>query len=333
MTLAFRHAARTDVGTVRTNNEDSALASGHLAALADGMGGHAAGEIASAVVTHALAGLVEPGGAVLAEPARALEEAALAARTALRSMSKAAPEMEGMGTTLVALAIGPDGVTLAHVGDSRVYRLRAGTLEALTSDHTHVQRLVDAGRLSPAEAYTHPYRSVILRSLDDTSDDLPDVRPAPEIGAGDRILLCSDGLSDYLTDDVLAAVLATGDPAACADALVEAALEAGTRDNVTVVVLDVVASDGAEPSDGIAPPEEETEPPATIGAQLAEADLSVPAREALASVFPEVAAEPEPVRPDARDAVPIPGSRGSLWWLALVVAAFALTTAAVWFAG
>ena len=294
MTPSFTYAARTDVGTVRTNNEDAAFASPSLLVLADGMGGHAAGEVASAVVLHALVPL-ETAPIV----AQGVLDATHHARDALRAMSQADPDMDGMGTTLVALGVSEDGICLAHVGDSRIYRLRGGVLDQITVDHTHVQRLVDSGRLDPREVRTHPYRSVILRSIDDTSDDLPDVALTQAIEPGDRVLLCSDGLSDYLPLEILHRELAVGQPDEAADALIQAALAAGTRDNVTVVVADVQGPDATRVSLPVTQ---------RVGAHLGEAVLSGPARSALARMFPEVEPSPDTLpRDEAAISTPVNG--------------------------
>ncbi|WP_158277194.1 PP2C family protein-serine/threonine phosphatase [Serinibacter arcticus] len=276
---SFSFAALTDVGTVRTNNEDSALASGTLLALADGMGGHAAGEVASAVVMHALSRLLAPGAEITTD---AVRDAAREARGALRGMSLADHEMEGMGTTLVGLGVGPDGMVLTHVGDSRLYRVRDGEVTQITTDHTHVQRLVDSGRLDPSEVRTHPYRSVILRSIDDSSDDLPDVGVTVDVRAGDRVLLCSDGLSDYVTHESLVASLLRGSPLDAARSLLRGALDAGTRDNVTVIVADV--HDPEVEADAFVP-----EPPVVVGASLGQAQLTPSARGVLLETFPDAA--------------------------------------------
>lgn len=294
--LSFRAAGATDLGTVRTNNEDAALMSARLVALADGMGGHAAGEVASAVVIDRLTPLAHtagdgPGTLSLEN----LTEALGRARATLRALSAADPSMMGMGTTLVALALAPEGVLLAHVGDSRIYRLRDGTLDLLTTDHTHVQRLVEAGRLDPAAVRQHPFRSIILRSLDDTSDDLPDVAPTDAIAPGDRLLLCSDGLSDYVTDDAIAQGLAHGTPQEAADRLIDLALGQATRDNVTVVVVDAetapaetiavvdTADDDGDGTTQAASTAPVPAPPHALGATLASADLSASAREIVAA--------------------------------------------------
>lgn len=206
MSLTFSSAARSDVGLVRENNEDTGCAGPTLLAVADGMGGHAAGEVASSVVMYALREHSED------HTPEAITQAVERAQGALQAMSLVDPDLDGMGTTLVALAVGPQGVSLAHIGDSRIYRLRDGCLDQITTDHTHVQRLVEAGRLTSAQARHHPYRSVILRSIDDTHADLPDVNLTEQLADGDRVLLCSDGLSDYLTDAQLAGILSHGSP-------------------------------------------------------------------------------------------------------------------------
>ncbi|PFG21084.1 protein phosphatase 2C domain-containing protein [Serinibacter salmoneus] len=283
MSLTFSSAARSDVGLVRENNEDTGCAGPTLLAVADGMGGHAAGEVASSVVMYALREHSED------HTPEAITQAVERAQGALQAMSLVDPDLDGMGTTLVALAVGPQGVSLAHIGDSRIYRLRDGCLDQITTDHTHVQRLVEAGRLTSAQARHHPYRSVILRSIDDTHADLPDVNLTEQLADGDRVLLCSDGLSDYLTDAQLAGILSHGSPAVCAEALVTAALQAGTRDNVTVVVAD--ARDADSPAEPAAPRAEGTEGSdvVTVGARVLDAPLSAAARAVLAETFPALA--------------------------------------------
>lgn len=285
--LSFRAAGATDLGTVRTNNEDAALMSASLVAIADGMGGHAAGEVAAAVVVGHLTTLAAGDGAITAD---ALRHALERARGELRALSAADQSMAGMGTTLVALALTPDGVVLAHVGDSRLYRLRDGGLEQLTTDHTHVQRLVDAGRLDPDAVREHPFRSVILRSLDDTSDDLPDVERTEAIAAGDRLLLCSDGLSDYVPNDKIHGELAHGTPQEAADRLVRLALDEATRDNVTVVVVDAEMLDADDAGGGSGSGSGSAR---VLGATLDPAELSAPAHEVLAGLLRQAAAEPD----------------------------------------
>lgn len=237
MAVSFRYAARTDLGTVRTNNEDSAFASPRLLILADGMGGHAAGEVAS---TMALRMFAEVDQGAEASFEQEFPRAGRATRRVLHAMSEADPILDSMGTTLVAIGSDGDRLTIGHIGDSRVYLLREDDLYQITSDHTHVQHLIDTGQLTAERARTHPYRSMLLKSLDDqpTGPELDLIGARAE--AGDRLLLCSDGLSDYLEAEDIRSALATADRDEAADALIEAALQVGTRDNVTVVVADLV---------------------------------------------------------------------------------------------
>lgn len=284
MEVTFRFAVRSDLGTVRTNNEDSALASPHLLVLADGMGGHAAGEVASTVATRVFAQLADEmpdGGATeISDVAARITRAGRSTRAALQQMSEADPMLESMGTTLLTVVSHGGQVTVGHIGDSRVYALRGTSLYQVTTDHTHVQRLVDTGQLTPEKARTHPYRAMLLRSLDDQPGG-PDLDViALEIEPGDRLLLCSDGLSDYLGAEEIGQALAQPDRDEAAELLIDAALRVGTRDNVTVVVADVVA-EGAE--DGAA------DAPALAGAVVDGLDLSETARAALRESLPALA--------------------------------------------
>src|ERR1700727_589986 len=210
MTLALRYAIRSDVGLLREGNEDSAYAGPRLLAVADGMGGHAAGEVASAAAISALSRLDEdaPGTDLL----DALADAVIDANHTLHNMVVADPSFEGMGTTLTAMLWSDGRVALCHIGDSRAYMLRDREFHQITRDHTLVQSLLDEGRISPDEAATHPQRSLILRALDSRTDAEPDLS-LREALAGDRYLLCSDGLSDVVTEETLhRALLAIKDP-------------------------------------------------------------------------------------------------------------------------
>ena len=192
MTLALRFAARSHTGLLRTRNEDSVYAGPRLLAVADGMGGHAAGEVASAVAIAALAPLDEdaPGTDLMS----ALREAAEAANGHLFEMVAADADLQGMGTTLVAVLFAGSRLALLHVGDSRAYLLRDGELSQITHDHTLVQTLVDEGRISQEEAASHPQRSMITRALDGRVGLELDLS-VREVRPGDRYLLCSDGLT------------------------------------------------------------------------------------------------------------------------------------------
>ncbi|MBN9619523.1 MAG: protein phosphatase 2C domain-containing protein [Actinobacteria bacterium] len=244
MALYLDYAVRSDLGLVRNNNEDSVYAGPRLLAIADGMGGHAAGEVASKIVIGTLEPLDEDRR--VDDLMKALRDTVGEANQRIADAVRQRPELEGMGTTLTALRFVGSQVGLVHVGDSRAYLLRAGLLVQITHDDTYVQSLVDAGRLTPEEAKDHPRRSVILRALLGAEVE-PDVS-IREARAGDRYLLCSDGLSDVVSTETIADTMHIADPQECADRLVELALRGGGPDNVTVVVADVV---NAKPGDTI----------------------------------------------------------------------------------
>jgi protein phosphatase len=238
MTLALRYAVRSDVGLLREGNEDSAYAGPRLLAVADGMGGHAAGEVASSLTIASMAELDSepPGGDMLAE----LSAAVATANTRLQEMIIANPAVEGMGTTLTALFWSDGHAAVCHIGDSRGYLLREGELYQITHDHTLVQSLVDEGRISADDVSTHPQRSLLLRALDGRSIAEPDLSVHDGL-AGDRYLLCSDGLSGVVSDGTLRETLATiADPEAVTRQLIELALHGGGPDNITCIVADVV---------------------------------------------------------------------------------------------
>ena len=239
MPFAFHYAARSDVGMVRTNNEDSAYAGPHLLAMADGMGGHAGGDVASSTV---IAALVDLDDEALSgrELTSALLDRILAANAEIGEQVRADPRLEGMGTTLIALLRARDKIVLAHIGDSRAFMARDGVVTQITKDHSFVQSLVDEGRISSSEAHTHPQRSLVTRVLTGAHDDEPDL-VVRQGRIGDRYLIASDGLTDYVARETVDEVLTTvGDPGECADRLVALALRAGAPDNVTVVVGDLV---------------------------------------------------------------------------------------------
>ena len=286
MTLRLRTAARSDVGLVRPGNEDSGFAGQRLLIVADGMGGHAAGELASATAVATLASIEQNPPAdpqILGALADAVDEVGdQIARTI-----HAEPEFTGMGTTVTGIYWMGERIAILHVGDSRGYLLRDGELTPLTHDHTLVQTLVDAGEITEAEAAVHPKRSMILRALDGINPVEPDLS-VREARTGDRLLLCSDGLTGVVPNDELAIALAQGDPTGCVTRLVDLALERGAPDNVTVVVADIV--DLADEDAG----DEANEEPVVVGAA---GEPRVRAR--LPHVrFPQDA-QPDPDRPDA----------------------------------
>ncbi|MFW3171530.1 PP2C family protein-serine/threonine phosphatase [Geodermatophilus sp. CPCC 206100] len=240
MSLALRYAARSDRGLVRGNNQDSVYAGPRLLAVADGMGGHAAGDVASKVVIAALEHLDDdaPSGDML----QSLREAVFDGSEHLREVIRESPQLEGMGTTLTAVLFAGGRLALCHVGDSRAYLLRDGALTQITHDDTFVQTLIDDGRITPEEANHHPQRSLLLRALNGQDVD-PDLSMR-EARAGDRYLLCSDGLSGVVSEETLADALQDPDPQSTADRLIELALRSGGPDNITVIVADVVEDNG-----------------------------------------------------------------------------------------
>ncbi len=307
MTLVLRYAARSDRGLVRANNEDSVYAGARLLALADGMGGHAAGEVASQLVIAALAHLDddEPGGDLLAK----LDAAVRAGNSAIAAQVEMEPDLEGMGTTLTAILFAGNRIGLVHIGDSRGYLLRDGELTQITKDDTFVQTLVDEGRITAEEAHSHPQRSLIMRAL--TGHEVEPTLTMREARAGDRYLLCSDGLSDPVSDETILEALQIPDVAECAYRLIELALRGGGPDNVTVVVADVVDYDYGQTQ------------PILAGAVSGEEDqLTLPNTSAgRASAISPRKEVPKPVAPQAE-----PASRPR-WWprrLAIVIAVVVL---------
>src|ERR1700734_1295458 len=240
MTLELRYAVRSDVGLLREGNEDSAYAGPRLLAVADGMGGHAAGEVASALTIASMADLdsAKDDGDLVGE----LSAAVNTANAKLQEKIVANPAVDGMGTTLTALLWSDGHAAVCHIGDSRGYLLRDGELYQITHDHTLVQSLVDEGRISADDVSTHPQRSLLLRALDGRSAAEPDLS-VHEAQPGDRYLLCSDGLSGVVSDETLRETLATiADPEAVTRQLIELALVGGGPDNITCIVADVTDS-------------------------------------------------------------------------------------------
>ncbi len=271
MAIELRFSARSHVGMVRKGNEDSGYGSSHLLVIADGMGGHAAGEVASATALRAvleeLPEAAESGDPEATDPESLLREAVARAGQRMRELIGSKPELEGMGTTLTALLQVGDRVAIAQVGDSRGYLLRHGVLEQVTHDQTFVQSLVDQGRISHDDARTHPQRSLLLQALDGRVEVEPVIAVrAPQVG--DRYLLCSDGLSGVLAEATMREVLMVGTPAEAADQLIDLALRGGAPDNVTCVVADVIDADDADDADETAG--EVQHAPAVVGAAVDE---------------------------------------------------------------
>ncbi|MGN6793801.1 MAG: PP2C family protein-serine/threonine phosphatase [Streptosporangiaceae bacterium] len=251
MSLALRYTVQSDVGLLREGNEDSAYAGPHLLAIADGMGGHAAGEVASAVAIATLAPLDTDTAGV--DMLQALADAITDANTELKQIAEADPATEGMGTTLTALLWSGDEVALCHIGDSRAYLLRDGVFHQITHDHTLVQSLVDEGRLTPEAAASHPQRSLVMRALQSSVPAEPDLAML-KAKVGDRFLLCSDGLSDVVSDETVHKTLTQlSDLNEAVGQLIDLAIRSGGPDNITCVLADVIdtESDSAPSSDVI----------------------------------------------------------------------------------
>src|SRR5215472_16516067 len=244
MTLALRYTVRSDVGLLRDGNEDSAYAGPHLLAIADGMGGHAAGEVASAVAIATLAPL--DGDTSGTDMLGALAEAVADANSELHQIALADPATEGMGTTLTALLWSGDEFALCHIGDSRGYLLRDGEFHQITHDHTLVQSLVDEGRLTPEAAASHPQRSLVMRALQSSIPAEPDLA-LMKANVGDRYLLCSDGLSDVVSDETVQKTLVDLDDLdEAVSQLIDLAIRSGGPDNITCVLADVIDTDAGE---------------------------------------------------------------------------------------
>ena len=295
MTLALRYAIRSDVGLLREGNEDSAYAGPHLLAIADGMGGHVAGEVASSVTISALTGLDDevPADHLL----DALAAAVARASGTLHEMSVEDPSLEGMGTTLTALLWSGTTIAICHIGDSRAYLLRDGEFRQITRDHTLVQSLVDDGRLSPAQAATHPQRSLVMRALQSGTEAEPDLFTI-EAAAGDRFLLCSDGLSDVVSEETLRETLIRcTDRDQAVGQLIELAIRGGGPDNITCIVADIVDS-GANPPTGQvsvvvgAASNGDGRPRTYADSPAGRAHLLTRARPAVTAAEPEPAGEP-----------------------------------------
>ncbi len=278
--LIMRFAARSDVGRIRSKNDDSAYAGRHLAVVADGMGGHAGGDVASAATVLDMIHLDSPeygddAGTVLADEIQT-------ANSLLSELVHINPKLAGMGTTVTALLLADNKLHFAHIGDSRAYRLRDGEFKQISVDHTFVQRLIDEGRLRPEEAETHPHKNVLMRVLGDVDAspeldlDTLDAKP------GDRWLLCSDGLNYVAAHAVERTVRETHNLHECAETLVELTLEAGSPDNVTVVMVDIVEEtpdDVSTAAVDIVPPVQGSKPAAALaaGAPASEAAATAPA--------------------------------------------------------
>jgi PPM family protein phosphatase len=250
--MKIQVGSATDIGRVRERNEDSVLVDPPLYVVADGMGGHRGGQVASQVALEAMEGLATEGQGSLADHVRR-------ANRAVWDRSVEDERLSGMGTTLTAARIDGGSALIAHVGDSRAYLLRDGSLQQLTADHTLVARMVKSGEITEAEAEVHPHKNVLTRALG-TDEEVEVDEDSIALVDGDRLLLCSDGLTGMVTEDQIQAILENSDqPQQAAERLVKAANRAGGIDNITVVVLEAVGEEG-DPGGGrrVAPPSRRT---------------------------------------------------------------------------
>ncbi|HOZ56891.1 MAG TPA: protein phosphatase 2C domain-containing protein [Nakamurella multipartita] len=301
MTHQLAYAARTDRGLVRASNQDAVFAGNTLLVVADGMGGHAAGDMASRLVVNAFVPLDarDPGGDLL----RALAKATREGNRSISAVVHDNPELDGMGTTVTALLFDGGRLAMAHVGDSRAYLYRDGILHQLTHDDTFVQSLIDDGRITQEEASHHPQRSLLLRALNGTEVD-----PAltiREVSVGDRYLICSDGLSGVVSAEAIAEALADPDPGAAADALVQFALAGGGPDNVTVIVADVMDTGLGDGPTALAAPPLDPDATGPIGALPSIRMTAEMPRIPLPGIPEEAAAPAEFMPPDEDITAPI----------------------------
>ncbi|MCX4469136.1 PP2C-family Ser/Thr phosphatase [Micromonospora sp. MW-13] len=289
MTLTLRYAAHSDRGLIRDGNQDSVYAGPRLLAVADGMGGMAAGDVASNIVIGAMEPLDQdvPGDALV----DALRSAVGTANQQLRDTVDANPQLEGMGTTLTATLFSGTKLGMVHIGDSRAYLLRNGEFAQITKDDTYVQMLVDEGRISAEEASSHPQRSLLTRALD--GRDIDPEYSVRQVLPGDRYLICSDGLSGVVSAETIADTLREyADPQQCVERLVQLALRGGGPDNITVIIADATDQDIVEASPIVGGAAARDRGMATS------ADVSTPAARASALSAPRPPAPEEPAEDD-----------------------------------
>ncbi|MEG9224518.1 BofC C-terminal domain-containing protein [Aeromicrobium sp. Sec7.5] len=324
--LALRYTALTDVGLRRSNNQDSGYASPHLLLLADGMGGAAAGDLASSEAVTIIRSVDDdtPDGRGDVDALDHLTQVVNAANQRLGALIEADPAVEGMGTTVEAMLWDGEKFAVAHLGDSRAYRLRGHKLTQLSADHTFVQSLVDEGRITSEEARHHPHRSLLLRAMlgrDDFEADYSWLQPQ----LGDRYLLCSDGLSDMVEDEAIARALGAESIDVAATDLVRLALEGGGADNVTVVIGEMVDASTADEESELACADGM---PQLVGAA---AEAPQPRRGAAVDVHDSTArfaVDPEELRYAPRE----PSRWRLARWLMAIVVLFALIGVGAWYA-
>jgi protein phosphatase len=326
-------SARSDVGRVRTSNQDSGYAGQFFFVVADGMGGHAGGDVASGIAVRDLAALDRRFSSV-AEARAALVAQLKTINEKLSHVVDSNPELAGLGTTVSGMVRVGDRFVVAHIGDSRIYRLSNGELTQVTADHTFVQQLIDAGRITEAEAKDHPRRSVLMRVLGDVDDDPSiDTTDLPAI-PGERWLLCSDGLTGVLDDahvrDMLAADSA---PETVSARLVDRALNGGGPDNITVIVVDVGGEDGEARADFVGSAASKRKLPAVrtgeTGSSPRPKTRSVPVSTSELPL-PTTASESRPAAAPERRVLSARGRRRLRAGIIAVVVLAILVAAAVW---
>jgi protein phosphatase len=295
MSLALRYVAHSEIGLVRKNNQDSAYVSPTMLMVADGMGGAAAGDLASAVAIHQLAitDTEHPTGDAMLP---ALSAAIKKASDVIADLVDNDPQLDGMGSTVCGVIFDGEKLALANIGDSRAYRYRDGELTRLSRDHSWVQTLIDDGRLTEAEALEHPHRSLILRVVNGQPQQVADLELV-DVAEGDRLLICSDGLCGMVTDSVIEARI-VGDRSDVMDALVRVAHLEGGQDNITIIVADVVTGE----------PEGE---PQLLGA-ASRIDVDASGEPTLVGIDDELAA-PDPAAGELARYAPTGRRRGTVW--------------------
>ena len=322
MTLTLRYAAHSDRGLIRDGNQDSVYAGPRLLAVADGMGGMAAGDVASNIVIGAMASLDEdvPGDALV----DALRVAVDTANQHLRDTVDANPQLEGMGTTLTATLFSGSKIGMVHIGDSRAYLLRNGEFAQITKDDTYVQMLVDEGRISLEEASSHPQRSLLTRALDGRRDIDPEYS-VRQVLPGDRYLICSDGLSGVVSAETIADTMREYvDPQQCVERLVQLALRGGGPDNITVIVADATDQDILEAT------------PIVGGAAARDRGMATSADDSTPAARASALAAPRPATPDpapaaaTRDDEPDRPRRRPLRTMLLLVVLLGLLGGGLW---
>ncbi|UZX01202.1 serine/threonine-protein phosphatase [Arthrobacter sp. CDRTa11] len=292
--LIMRYAARSDVGRIRAKNDDSAYVGRHLAVVADGMGGHAGGDVASAATVLDMLHLDH--GDYDGDAATVLADEIQTANSLLSELVHINPKLAGMGTTVTALLLAEGKLHFAHIGDSRAYRLRDGIFEQVSVDHTFVQRLIDEGRLRPEEAETHPHKNVLMRVLGDV-DASPELDLAVlDVRPGERWLLCSDGLNYVAGHVVERTVRETKDLRECVETLVDLTLEAGSPDNVTVVMVEIAE----ETPDDVNTAAVDLVPPAVAAGAAGSSNIAAPGPAGKSGSGPH----------EAAPALPSPGAAG-----------------------